>query len=269
MTPQTIDWISTLYQDHDDLGEIFSTSASTTPALLPGERRTVAVLFLDLEGFTAMSEQLDHETLHKITSGVMGRLSRMVEFHGGYVDKFEGDRIMALFGAEMAHENDCVRAVSCAMRMVGVVQEFSAFLRDRGFAVDSRAGISFGDVTVAPDPSGHITATGDIVNTASRMEETAEAGTVQVTEDVRIAAGEHFDWEDLGLVPVRGKTGELHTFRPAGPGRRQLERWERARELSSVPFVGRTHELRTLADILQKQSGGSYSRNRRGGARHL
>ncbi len=118
------DWAATLQQDLSGLSEVFSTRASRTPAILPGERRAVAVLFLDLDGFASMSEQLDHEVVHKITSSVMSGLSRLVEFHGGYVDKFEGDRIMALFGAEKAHENDCVRAASCATRMIEVVKEF-------------------------------------------------------------------------------------------------------------------------------------------------
>jgi class 3 adenylate cyclase/tetratricopeptide (TPR) repeat protein len=269
MSLQGIDWAATLQPNLDNLREIFSTSSSVTPVLIPGERRTVAVLFLDLEGFTAMSEQLDHETIHTITSTVMSRLSRMVEFHGGYVDKFEGDRIMALFGAEKAHENDCVRAVSCAMKMIGVVQEFSALLRNKGFTVDSRSGISYGDVTVAPDPSGHITAIGDIVNIASRIEETAETGTVQVTEAVRETAGEHFDWKDLGQLSVRGKKEQLHTFRPEGPGRKQLERWDRARKLSSVPFVGRSNELNELRQILHRQSEKTKGCNRRGGAKHI
>ncbi len=67
--------------------------------LLPGERREVASLFIDLHGFTAMSEELDHETVHRLSSGIMRALSRTIEAHGGYLDKYEGDKIMALFGA--------------------------------------------------------------------------------------------------------------------------------------------------------------------------
>jgi len=269
MKLQTADWISELQNDLSDLSEVFSTSGSVTPDLVPGERKSVAVLFLDLKGFTELSERLDHEIVHKITSNVMSRLSRLVEFHGGYVDKFEGDRIMALFGAEKAHENDCVRAVSCAARMIDAVQEFGALLSARGFAIDARAGVGYGDVTVAPDPSGHITATGDKVNIASRMEETAEAGTVQVTEAVREAAGSIFQWMDLGAVSVKGKTSKIHTFRPIGPGRKQIERWERAKTLSSVPFVGRRNELKELEELLHSQSGAAAGYNRRGGAKHI
>jgi len=67
---------------------------------MKGERRRVAVLFLDLVGFTRLSESLDHEIVHSLVSRVMGFLSSVVESFGGYVDKFEGDRLMALFGAK-------------------------------------------------------------------------------------------------------------------------------------------------------------------------
>ncbi len=263
------DWVATLQQDLGVLSKAFSTKAGSTPALLPGERRTVAVLFTDLKGFTSISEKLDHEIVHSITSSVMSGLSRLVEFHGGYVDKFEGDRIMALFGAEKAHENDCVRAVSCAVSMIDMVHEFASVLRSRGLSIDARSGVSYGDVTVAPDPSGHMTATGDKVNIASRMEEMAQTGTVLVTGAVRDAAGGLFEWEDLGVVSVRGKKEPVHAFRPTGPGTAQIERWERAKRLASVPFVGRKKELSELEKLLKKQSGPAAAYNRRGGAKHI
>ena len=263
------DWVTVLQQDIGVLSEAFSTKAGSTPALLQGERRTVAVLFTDLKGFTSISEKLDHEVVHSIMSSVMGGLSRLVEFHGGYVDKFEGDRIMALFGAEKAHENDCIRAVSCAVRMIDMVQEFATVLRDRGLSIDARSGVSYGDVTVAPDPSGHMTATGDEVNIASRLEETAETGTVQVTKAVRDASGERFKWENLGLVSLKGKREPIHAFRPLGPGKVQVERWERAKRLASVPFVGRRKELAELEKLLHMQSGAATEYNRRGGAKHI
>ncbi|RKZ09040.1 hypothetical protein DRQ25_07550, partial [Candidatus Fermentibacteria bacterium] len=269
MKQQTDDWVTILKQDLGVLSKAFSTKAGSTPALVPGERRTVAVLFTDLKGFTSISEKLDHEIVHSITSSVMSGLSRLVEFHGGYVDKFEGDRIMALFGAEKAHENDCVRAVSCAVSMIDMVQEFASVLRDRGLSIDARSGVSYGDVTVAPDPSGHMTATGDKVNIASRMEEMAETGTVLVTGAVRDTAGGLFEWEDLGRVSVRGKKEPVHAFRPTGPGTAQIERWERAKKLASVPFVGRKKELSELEDLLNKQSGSTVEYNRRGGAKHI
>lgn len=85
MIQQTDDWVAILQQDLGVLSEAFSTRAGRTPALIPGERRTVAVLFLDLEGFTSLSEKLDHEVVHSIVSSVMGGLSRLVEFLETYL----------------------------------------------------------------------------------------------------------------------------------------------------------------------------------------
>ncbi len=141
-------------------------------------------------------------------------------------------------------------------------------MRDRGFPIDARCGVSYGDVTVAPDPAGHLTATGDHVNIASRMEETAETGTVQVTRAVRDTAGGLFEWKDLGLIAVKGKKERVNAFRPTGPGKVQIERWERATRLISVPFVGRKKELSELEGLLLRQSGSSDC-NRRGGAKHV
>ena len=263
----TEDWVALLRKDLSDLSEVFSAGPSSSlPALLPGERRNVAILFLDLEGFTAISGQLDHELVHKIGSSVMNALSRVVEFHGGNVDKYEGVRIMALFGAERAHENDCVRAVSSALRMMDAVKELGGVLRNQGYELDASAGISYGDVTVAPDPSGHLTATGDEVNVASRMEETAAVGTVQVTKAVRRECGDRFTWDDLGSVSVKGRKRPIHAFRPTGPGREQIQRWERAADLVKVPFVGRIEELRFLSGQLLATE--TKARNRRGGAIH-
>jgi class 3 adenylate cyclase/tetratricopeptide (TPR) repeat protein len=262
------DWTTLIRQDLEDLTSAFSTGRPGAASLLPGDRRSVAVLYLDLAGFTAMSEVLDHETVHEICTGIMTVLSRIVTFHGGYVDKFEGDRIMALFGAERVHENDCIRAVACSLRMMEAVRDLAGVLHQEGLSLSARAGISFGDVTVAPDPSGHLTAIGDHVNTASRMEETAEVGTVQVTGAVRQECGDQFSWEDLGFETADGRSRPVHAWRPLGPGKTQVERWERASRLAAIPFVGRKDELALLENLLRLQDD-SDSRNRRGGATHI
>ena len=103
------DWSSILKKDLQKLSEVAGTQPAKTEQLISGERRDVAILFLDLKGFTAMSETMDHEMVHKVVGGIMQALSSVVKGHGGYVDKFEGDMIMALFGATMATENDCIR----------------------------------------------------------------------------------------------------------------------------------------------------------------
>ena len=89
-----------------------------TVKLKEGERRMVAVLFADIKGFTSLSETLDHEEVQTLVDQLMKIFSRCVEFHGGYVDKYSGDQIMALFGAKAASEVDTQRSINTALLML-------------------------------------------------------------------------------------------------------------------------------------------------------
>ena len=126
-------WSDILSDDLKKLAEITDSSSSShhTTELIPGERREVAILFMDLEGFTSLSETLDHEEVHKIVNGIMKAMARIVEGYGGYVDKFEGDKIMALFGAVEAAENDSVRAVSAGIKMRDTMSEINDLLSSK------------------------------------------------------------------------------------------------------------------------------------------
>mgnify|MGYP001069544146 CR=1 FL=1 len=175
-----------------------------------------------------MAEKIDHEVVHHLMYRIMQTLSDIVDMSGGYVDKLEGDKIMALFGAKVASESDAVRAVDCALRMLDAVEEVNSMLCSMELETGARAGISFGQVIVAPDASGHLTATGDVVNVASRLESKAETGTVMVSDSVRQECGELFQWLDLGEITVKGRTSLIHAWRPQGAGAERIERWERA-----------------------------------------
>lgn len=261
------DWSSQLEEDLLKLSDVMQSHPVSTKKLIPGERREVAVLFLDIHGFTTMSESMDHETVHRLMEGIFRPMTRLVESHGGYVDKYEGDNIMALFGAKLASENDCVRAVSCGMKMQEIVSDVNTILSNKGIDISSRVGISYGSVTIAPDPSGHLTAIGDVVNIARRMETTAVLNTVQITERVREECGDIFSWEDLGEKKVKGKETAIHTYSPTGPGEIQTQRWERAADINRAPLVGRSNELKFLEKCWNK--AGNMELNRRGGTKHL
>lgn len=222
---------------------------SETPGLTEGERRRAAVLFLDLTGFTHLSESLDHEELHRLLGSVMGVLARVVTAYGGLLDKFEGDRLMALFGAVDSSENDSSRAVGCALRMLDLLEELRTAL-DEVPLLSARIGIDFGQLTVAPDPSGHLTATGLTVNLASRLEQAAEPGTALVSQAVRKECGDLYQWRGLGPIRIRGVSSGVEVFRPLGPGRVRLERWQRAARLTGSPFVGRATAIRSVAGAL-------------------
>ena len=258
------DWSALVKEDLQKLTEVVISQSAKTEKLIPGERRTVAILFCDLKGFTALSETIDHEMVHRITGGVMQVLSRVIEGHGGYVDKFEGDQIMALFGAKVAAENDCVRSVAAGLKMLESIKDVNKILMGKGIELGARIGINFGPVTVAPDPSGHLTAMGDEVNLASRMESTAEVNTVQVTEVVEQSAGDAFTWKDLGEISVKGKKQPVHIFRPEGLGEVQKERWKRTSRVSPSQMLGRGNEIKILEEAFSKET----VPNLRGFAKH-
>ncbi len=239
------------------------------PRLAEGERRHVAALFLDLKDFTSLSESMDHEAVHSLVGGVMKVLSRVVDSHGGYVDKIEGDRIMALFGAKTAGENDSIRAVSCAVAMMRTIQGAGEYLDSRGISISARAGIATGTVTVAPDALGHLTAMGDTVNLASRLETMAEEGMVLVSGRVHRECGDFFTWREIGERSVKGRRDTVQTWAPTGPGPVQLGRWRAGFGAEKPPLSGRSRELEMLDSVFQAQEGCSTGANRLGGARHL
>lgn len=239
------------------------------PRLAEGERRHVAALFLDLKDFTSLSESMDHEAVHSLVGGVMKVLSRVVDSHGGYVDKIEGDRIMALFGAKTAGENDSIRAVSCAVAMMRTIQGAGEYLDPRGISISARAGIASGTVTVAPDALGHLTAMGDTVNLASRLETMADEGMVLVSGRVHRECGDFFTWREMGERRVKGRRDAVQTWAPTGPGPVQLERWRTGFGAEKPPLSGRSRELEMLDSVFRAQEGCSTGANRLGGARHL
>lgn len=258
-------WIDLLGRDLDRLAARDPLS-HPVQQLLPGERREIAVLFLDLAGFTALSEKLDHETLHRISTGVMRALSSRVEADGGIVDRFEGDRMMALFGSTVCSENDCVRAVACALRLIDSLKEISSVMEKHGFNLSGRVGLNYGPVTLAPDPSGHLTVLGDEVNVASRLEQAAEPGTALATSRVREECGDLFEWEDLGEMMIRGRVKPVRTYRIAGPGRLQTARIRKASRLPEPVLTGRSAELAVFSDFLATPLDPPL--NPRGGVRH-
>ncbi len=237
--------------------------------LKPGERRDIAVLFLDLEGFTSLSEKLDHEAVHDITLGIMDALVDVTQRFGGYVDKIEGDRIMVLFGARQAGENDSTRAVSSGFMMLDTILAANEILSDNGISITARIGINSGPVTVAPDAIGHLTAMGRTVNLASRMEGAARANTILVPDTFYEKCRDQFSWKNLGDIKLKGISNPVSAWRPTGSISTSRPRWERVSTICSSGFVGRTAELIRLKKKLLDQKSLSTGESRLGGVKHI
>lgn len=199
----------------------------------------VTALFADIVGFTAMAERRDPEEVKHLVDQVFDQLSADITAFGGVVDKIVGDQIVALFGAPVAHSDDAERAVRAGLRMQATIGELAGESRPE---LRLRIGINTGEVLVgSTSAGGDYTAMGDVMNSASRLEDLAQAGQVLVGEATRTATGDAVRYESAGLLPARGRERPIEAWfaveaiRPPGAHRRKAE-----------VFVGRHHELAFL-----------------------
>ncbi len=215
-------------------------------------RKTVTVVFSDVSGSTALGEQLDPESLQQVMSRYFDAMRTIVERHGGTVEKFIGDAVMAVFGIPRVHEDDALRAVRAAAEMREALGALNDELRrERGIELAVRIGVNTGEVVAGDPASGHGFATGDAVNVAARLEQAAQPGEVLLGETTYGLVRDAVEAEPLAPLALKGK-GELvpaHrllTVDPGAPGR--------ARRLES-PFVGRARELKLLYDAFGRTVG--------------
>ena len=252
------DWVGDFLTDLDSVAGIPGRTTGRTDRLVEGERRNVAVLFLDLKGFTVLSERLDPEQVQALMDRCFKVFSHVILRNGGYVDKYEGDCIMALFGARVATEGDSARAVSAAVEMFERLTVINELLGSRGASpLGMRIGIHTGLVVTGRmglEREGDFTVMGDVVNTAARMEQSAAVDTIHITAATRDQAGSGFVYEALGAKELKGKAERIETFRVTGRSSGFMERWERHSLRLRSSFVGREAELERVAEALSRAS---------------
>jgi class 3 adenylate cyclase/tetratricopeptide (TPR) repeat protein len=214
------------------------------------ERKVVSVLFCDLVGFTAASEVADPEDVRARLRPYHERVRDVLERHGGTVEKFVGDAVMAVFGAPIAHEDDAERAVRAGLRILEAISDLNE--AEPALALQVRVGISTGEAVVALGArreQGEGFVTGDVVNTASRLQGVAPVNGVAVSEQTFRATERSFEWTPLEPVMVKGKSEPLAMWRPIAP---------RARFGSDVtgspttPLVGRELEQPLLIGTFER-----------------
>ncbi|HVR33070.1 MAG TPA: adenylate/guanylate cyclase domain-containing protein [Acidimicrobiia bacterium] len=183
--------------------------AARTGRAMTGERRTVTMLFADIRGSTAAAETLDPEDWAEIINGAFEHLIAPVYRYEGTLARLQGDAVLAFFGAPIAHEDDPVRALRAGLEIVEAIGRYRPAVEARwGIAIDARVGVHTGLVVVGEvgsDLRVEYTALGDAINVAARMEQTAEPGTVRVTGHTRSLVGATFEFEELGVVEVKGR----------------------------------------------------------------
>jgi class 3 adenylate cyclase/tetratricopeptide (TPR) repeat protein len=219
---------------------VSGTANSTGPVT---ERRVVNVLFADLVGFTTISATRDPETIRELQSQYFERTREIVGRYGGVVEKFIGDAVMALWGAPTAHEDDAERAVRAALDLVEMVPVLG---RELDIDLQLRAGVLTGEAAVSVGFESEGMVTGDMVNTAARLQSVAQPGTVLVGASTRLAAGEAIAFEAAGDQMLKGKEAPV----PAWRALRVVAERGGARRPDAIepPFVGRAEELRFLRE---------------------
>ncbi len=166
------------------------------------QRKVVTVLFCDLVGSTGLGESTDPEVLRARLRSYFEDLRTVVERHGGVVEKFIGDAVMAVFGIPSAHEDDALRAVRAAADM----QEAVA-----AHGLEARIGVNTGEVVVGGGVETLVT--GDAVNVAARLEQAAAPGEIRIGEDTRLLVRDAVQVEPLEELALRGRSAPLQAFR--------------------------------------------------------
>ncbi|MGH3051491.1 MAG: adenylate/guanylate cyclase domain-containing protein, partial [Gaiellaceae bacterium] len=215
-------------------------------------RKTVTIVFSDVAGSTSLGDRLDPEALRRVMERYFTEMRSVLERHGGTVEKFIGDAVMAVFGIPAAHEDDALRAVRAAVEMRDRLADLNEeFERERGITLEVRTGVNTGEV-VAGDPSGgQFYATGDAVNVAKRLEQAAQPGEVLLGEQTYRLVQEAVRVELVGPLTLKGKAEAVAPYR-------LLEVVEGAPALArrfDTPFVGRQEELARLLGCFDRSVG--------------
>ena len=206
------------------------------------ERKLVTILFCDLIGFTTQAEQLDPEDVRALQRPYFERVRTEIERFGGTVEKFIGDAVMAVFGAPVAHEDDAERAVRAAL----AIRDALATAFDLRIAVHSGEAL----VTLDAEPrAGEGIVTGDVVNTASRLQALAPSGGILVGEATYRVTRDAIEYREEAPVRAKGKAQPLAIWRAIAA--RTPARATAPRRLDT-PLIGRGRELDQLTDAFDR-----------------
>ena len=218
------------------------------PELPPQEvRKTVTIVFSDLKGSTAMGEKLDSEAVREVMTRYFDEMRAALERHGGVVEKYIGDAIMAVFGLPRVHEDDAVRAVRAALEMRARLAELNEEIEQRwGVTIGNRTGVNTGEVVAGDPAAGQRLVTGDTVNTAARLEQAAPTNEVLVGEPTYRLVRHAVSVEPVEPLELKGKAERVPAYRLISVEETDIVERDHGR-----PLVGRTRELEILRGELE------------------
>ena len=200
------------------------------------ERKLATVLFVDLVGSTALVRSTDPEVVRRRVTRFFDEVSHCIEVHGGVVEKFAGDAVLAAFGVPQAHEDDAERAIKAAFAILDQVRELG---------LEARIGIEAGEVVV--DDSDSTFVTGEAVNVAARLQQEAGAGEVLIGSVARGLTSGTVEAEEVGPTALKGLGGPVPVWRAVCAG----ERPDALRDVR-VPLIGREQELELLSNTFAR-----------------
>jgi class 3 adenylate cyclase/tetratricopeptide (TPR) repeat protein len=212
-------------------------------------RRLVTLLFTDVTGSTSMGEQLDPEAYRSVMGRYFNAARSAVERHGGTVEKFVGDAVLAVFGIPEVHEDDALRAVRAARELNEAVDVLSErLLAELGIRLVIRTGVNTGFVVAGSARAGGSFATGDAVNTAARLEQAAAPGEILLGATTYALVRDAVEAEPAGPVVARGKAEPVPAYRLI----RVLDAVRGRRGREDLPLIGRVRENHVLDDVFAR-----------------
>lgn len=232
-------------------------------ALETEERRIVTILFADMTGSTSIADRMDPEEVRLLMAGYFGVIEQVIHRHGGTIEKFIGDAVMAVFGIPVAHEDDPDRAVRAALEILQALQRFNEqrqFEDPQALPVQVRIGINTGEVAAGSSTSegGQFLITGDAVNVAARLQQNAQPGTILVGSRTYRSTNGAIVYQQVGPLAVKGKPEPLRAWQAlrsvegqAAPPTQHL----RGIEGLPSPFIGRAPELSLLDALYERVIG--------------
>ena len=212
-------------------------------------RKTVTILFSDVSGSTAMGDSLDPESVRRVMGRYFDACRSVIEFHGGTIEKFIGDAVMAVFGVPIVHEDDALRAVRAAdgirKTLLALNEEFK---KQHGVRVIVRTGINTGEVIAGDPGAGQAFVSGDAVNVAARLEQAAPPGEVLLAASTLELVRDAVDVESVEPLILKGKPEPFRAFRlisvePTGEG---------VARRSDGTLVGRSAQLSQLEEAFDR-----------------